>query len=173
MDIKWADRSVVVVAMVTQLLLLLLLPDHPPLHLRHPRGVAALQVDGAVVRGRGRRVGRGGVLLPPEAAEGGRRGGPLGPGHNWQQLVTPGNAQGRGRGGELAPTLLGADAVVDDPARRGQLHPVPGDGGGHDGGGGGGRADGGRRGGHRGAERLSVARGNAQRAAIQCGIRLT
>ena len=162
MDIKWADRSVVVVAMVTQLLLLLLLPDHPPLHLRHPRGVAALQVDGAVVRGRGRRVGRGGVLLPPKAAEGGRRGGPLGPGHNWQQLVTPGNAQGGGRGGELAPTLLGADAVVDDPARRGQLHPVPGDGGGGDGGR---RAEGGRRGGD--GARLSVARGNAQRAATE------
>ena len=140
----------------------LLLPDHPPLDLGHPRGVAAVQDGRAVVRrGRGGRR-RGGVLLPPQAAEGGRRGRPLGVGGGH----AGGHVQGRGGGGELALALalLGADAVVDDPARRGELHPVAagGDGVGGDGDGGG-RADGRRRGGRR--ARLAVAGGNAQRAA--------
>ena len=138
----------------------LLLPDHPPLDLGHPRGVAAVQDGRAVVRrGRGGRR-RGGVLLPPQAAEGGRRGRPLGVGGGH----AGGHVQGRGGGGELALALLGADAVVDDPARRGELHAVAagGDGVGGDGDGGG-RADGRRRGGRR--ARLAVAGGNAQRAA--------
>ena len=154
------------VVMVILLLLLLLPPDHPPLDLRHPRGVAAVQVHGAVVRRGGGGRGRGGVLLPPEAAEGGCGSGPLGVdgghirgrrigGRVWRR-----RPQGRGTGGELGP-LLGADAVVDDPAGRGELHPVPGDGGG----GGGGLADG-RCGGGRGG--LSGARGNAQGAAMRC-----
>ena len=138
----------------------LLLPDHPPLDLGHPRGVAAVQDGRAVVRrGRGGRR-RGGVLLPPQAAEGGRRGRPLGVGGGH----AGGHVQGRGGGGELAlAPLLGADAVVDDPARRGELHPVAAGG---DGVGGerGGRADGRRRGGRR--ARLAVAGGNAQRAAV-------
>ena len=141
----------------------LLLPDHPPLDLGHPRGVAAVQDGRAVVRrGRGGRR-RGGVLLPPQAAEGGRRGRPLGVGSGGH---AGGHVQGRGGGGELALALalLGADAVVDDPARRGELHPVAAGGDGVGGGECGGRADGRRRGGRR--ARLAVAGGNAQRAAV-------
>ena len=145
----------------------LLLPDHPPLDLGHPRGVAAVQVHGAVVRrGRGGRRG-GGVLLPPQAAEGGGRGRPLGVGDGGHG---GGHVQGRGGGGELALALLGADAVVDDPARRGELHPVASGGDGVDGERGG-RADGRRRGGRR--ARLAVAGGNAQRAAVCAEKRLT
>ena len=108
-------------------------------------------------------------MLPPQAAERGRRRRPLraaaaAAARLGLKVVGPVGCQGRRRRGELAPSrriIPGeygrGDAVVDDASRRRQLDPVPGDGG---------RADGRRRGG-RGvvAVAAAVSRRKAQGAA--------